>query len=196
MNTKVMLFISTALTAFVVVTLYGVVTKVSSNPTPVSAASEDAYVQVVAPSAATVADTSKLFGSIYDVFGNVIAAPSPYANMEMNHDLAAVIASDAIQRLDVYSVELKTIAGVAGYEVVFSSNDVVFIGLDKQVVSISTLPTQIVYLASVPGLFSATDDYSGNGSSYDNDDDNDQDEDIEDVEDVEDVEDDPEFEDN
>ncbi len=167
MSTKLMFFISTALTAFVVATLYGVVTKISTNPASVEAA------QASAPTAEVVVEPTA-----EPELTEIVATPLP---QELTHDLAAFIASEAIQRQDVYSVELKTIDGVQGYEVVFSSNDVVFIGLNKQVVSISALPTAVVYYDSAPTtLVKATDNGNGGNQNQNKDDDDDDDDDEDD----------------
>lgn len=128
MSTKVILFLSTTLTAFVLATLYGVVTTIDTNPAPVQAAA------VQATDATTDVPTQEFVLP-------VVTEPAP-----LTPDKAAWIASEAIHRQDVYSVEYKTNdQGVEGFEVVFSSNDIVFISMNEMVYSISALPTQVVY---------------------------------------------------
>ena len=132
MSNKFMFFLSTALTAFVLVTLYGVVTKMSSNPGVANAAALATATEEVVVVEATTAPEATV-------------VPEATATPVLNHDLAAMIAAKAINRQDVYSVELKTVNGVQGYEVVFGSNDVVFVDMNRQVVSISALPTAVMY---------------------------------------------------
>lgn len=128
MSTKLILFLSTTLTAFVLATLYGVVTTIDTNPAPVQAAAIQA----------TDVPT--------DVPTQEFVQPVATEQTPLTPDKAAWIASEAINRQDVYSVEYKTTdQGVEGFEVVFSSNDIVFISMNEMVYSISALPTQVVY---------------------------------------------------
>lgn len=134
MNTKFILFLSTTLTAFVVATLYGVVTTMNAEPTPVMAAAE-------VPTEAQVVEEV-----IPEITLPVATEPVP-----LTPDRAAIIAADAIGKQDVYSVEYKTNeSGVEGFEVVFSSNDIVFISMNSMVYSISALPTEVVYTYAEP----------------------------------------------
>ena len=174
MSTKIMFFISTALTAFVVATLYGVVTKMSNTPPVAEAAAPAEVSQEVVADVIPTAELQPV---------NTAATPLPV----LNHDRAALIASQAIGRQDVYSVEIKTVDGVQGFEVVFSSNDVVFVGMDQKVVSISALPTAAIYsgaYAATTTTSSVSNNGSGGGSgngsgngSGENDDDDDDDDD-------------------
>ena len=150
MNSKFMFFLSTALTAFVLVTLYGVVTKMTSNP-------------IVANAAPAATATEQV--AVLDPTGTPEATQLPAATPmpELNHDVAAMIASKAINRQDVYSVELKTVDGVQGYEVVFSSNDVVFVDMNSQVVKISALPTAVVYYPAAPTAVKKVSNSNKNG---------------------------------
>ena len=134
MNPKNALFLSASLTAFVVAVLFGVVTKVT-NSNPQAAAAAPAAQVVAAQNTATSQPTD---------------LPAPTAQVPPTPDEAAALAAAAINRQDVYSVETTTYQGVEGYKVVFSSGDVVYIGLDKLVLAktklqpavVSVVPTQ------------------------------------------------------
>jgi len=152
MSTKLILFLSTTLTAFVLATLYGVVTTIDTNPAPVQAAA-------VQPSDVPTDVATQEFAT------PVVAEPAA-----LTPDLAANIAAEAIGRQDVYSVELKTNdQGVEGFEVVFSSNDIVFISMNKMVYSISALPTQVVYTYDAPQPTKAKVEKNNNNKNNNND---------------------------
>jgi len=127
MNPKIALFLSATLTAFVVATLSGVVNKVTSvsasNPTPIQA-----VVQQVAT--ATLEQPTDL--------------PAPTAQQPLGPEQAAALAAKAINRQDVYSVETSTYNNVDTYKVVFSSGDVVYIGMDSQVLAKTKLQPVVV----------------------------------------------------
>lgn len=154
MSTKVILFLSTTLTAFVLATLYGVVTTIDTNPAPVQAADiQTADLPTDLPTQEFIAPFA--------------TEPAP-----LTPDKAALIAADAIGRQDVYSVELKTNEqGVEGFEVVFSSNDIVFISMNQMVYSISALPTQVVYTYVEPPQPTKANAGNNNNNNNNHDDD-------------------------
>jgi hypothetical protein len=127
MNPKIALFLSATLTAFVVATLSGVVNKVTSvsasDATPVQA-----VVQQVAT--ATLEQPTDL--------------PAPTAQQPLGPEQAAALAAEAINRQDVYSVETSTYNNVDAYKVVFSSGDVVYIGMDSLVLAKTKLQPAVV----------------------------------------------------
>ena len=111
-----------------VAVLFGVVTKVTnSNPQAVAAA----------PAAQVVAAQNTATSQPTDL-------PAPTAQVPPTPDEAAALAAAAINRQDVYSVETTTYQGVEGYKVVFSSGDVVYIGLDKLVLAKTKLQPAVV----------------------------------------------------
>ncbi len=116
MNMKIALFLSTALTAFALAVLFGVVTHISSA-------------QPVMADAAPTAQAA------------TISLIVPTVTAPLSPDQAAALAAAAIKRQDVYSVETSTYQGLECYRVVFSSGAVVNIGLDQQVLAVSTLQT-------------------------------------------------------
>lgn len=130
MNPKNALFLSASLTAFVVAVLFGVVTKVTNSSPQVAAA---------APAAQVVAAQNTAASQPTDL-------PEATAQVPPTPDEAAALAAAAINRKDVYSVESSSYQGVQGYKVVFSSGDVVYIGLDKQVLGKTKLQPAVVSL--------------------------------------------------
>jgi hypothetical protein len=132
MNPKVVLFLSTTLTAFVVATLSGVVNKVTSMPAANTVAPGQAVVQQ-APTATLEQPTDM---------------PAPTAQLPLGPEQAAALAAQAISREDIYSVETSTYNGVEAYKVVFSSGDIVYIGLDSQVLAKTKLQPVVVNVAA------------------------------------------------
>ena len=131
MNPKITLFLSVTLTAFVVAILSGIVNKVTSTP-PVYAM---APVQVQQAATATLEQPT------------ATDLPLPTEQTLLSPEQAAALAAQAINRQDVYSVETSTYNGVDAYKVVFSSGNIVYIGLDSQVLT-KAAPKQVV--VSVP----------------------------------------------
>jgi uncharacterized membrane protein YgcG len=68
---------------------------------------------------------------------------------------AAAIAAKFLKRTDLYSVQLATINGLQLYKVAFVSGDAVYVSLDGQVVlsvpAPQPSPTPVVIIISVPG---------------------------------------------
>ncbi|MCJ7431957.1 MAG: hypothetical protein MUO77_00570 [Anaerolineales bacterium] len=142
---KSTLFISAALTTFLLVMLFGVVSAyqavMKSNPVNVSTAvpvAQQQPVSVVEP-ASTLAPTSQ-------------AAP-------VTPEQAAQLAAQILGRTDLYSVETSSLNGVDAYLVTFSSGDLVYVSLTGQILSITQLP---VFTASSGG---GGGDGGGNGGS-------------------------------
>jgi len=137
---KSTLFISAALTAFILVILAGAVssyqniagtlTGLEAQPTQ---ASEMA--QVIAPTAVPVPTQ----------------IPLPTQPATITPEQATEIASKVMGKTDLYSVEIAQLEGVDAYLVTFSSGDLVYVGLDGQVLSISKLPVTVVTLPNTGG---------------------------------------------
>ncbi len=134
MNPKKALFLSTVLTTFVIAILFGVYSKITKTSTQV--ASLTAPVALADNTAASVAEQPT-------------SVPSAAAPTIVTPDLAASLAARAINRQDVYSVETSSYLGVDAFKVVFSSGDVVYIGLDQQVFATEKLQPVIVTVANV-----------------------------------------------
>ena len=123
MNPKFALFLSATMTV-----LFGVVTRISTTP-----AAESAAIAQAEP-ASLVAQQQ----------------PAPASQTPLSPDQAAALAAAAINRQDVYSVETSIYQGVDGYRVVFSSGDVVTVGLDSQVLATSKLQAAVVSASPTP----------------------------------------------
>jgi hypothetical protein len=109
------LFISTILTAFALAMLGGVgVALRQSSATPTAA-----------PTAAPVAAATA-----------TAVALSPQE--------AAALAGNVLSQKDIYSVESASINGINAYKVVFSSGQVVLVGLDGQILSVSQIQPVVV----------------------------------------------------
>ncbi len=130
MNPKIALFLSASLTTFVLATLSGVVGKVISAPDVIASA----------PTVATAQQTT------IALLEQPTALPTPMATVpsSLGPEEAANIAAQAINRQDVYSVESSTYQGVEAFKVVFSSGDMVYIGLDRQVLTTTKLQPVVV----------------------------------------------------
>jgi hypothetical protein len=127
---KSTLFISATSTAFILAVLFGVVsayrniTGVGIQPTQV------AVVQPALPTPIPAATE--------------IAMPVQPTNITPQQ--AADIASKIMGRTDLYSVELTQLEGIDAYLVTFSSGDLVYVGLDGQILAIAKLPVTVVQL--------------------------------------------------
>lgn len=128
---KSTLFISAALTAFVLVMLFGVVSAyqaaTKANPVNVSVAtpvSQQQPVSAVTDAAPTLEPTTQA------------------ANV--TPEQAAQLAAQVINRTDLYSVETSKLNGVDAYLVTFSSGDLVYVSLTGQILSITKLPVLTV----------------------------------------------------
>jgi len=160
MNPKNALFLSASLTAFVLAVLFAVVTKVTNTPSVAAAAPQVAQVATAIPNTAvppTDAPTETVLPTATDL--------GPLGPEE-----AANLAAKSINRQDVYSVETFSLNGVDSYKVVFSSGDVVYIGMDRQVLQASQIKPVTVSLPAVTAKptkkhRSSNDSSSSNSSS-------------------------------
>jgi len=121
---KSTLFISAALTSFMLVVLFGVVSAYKS----ISSSTQQAAV-LAQPTAAMV---------------QVVNAPITAPVVSVTPEEAAAIASKVIGRTDLYSVEGIQFEGVDAYLVTFSSGDIVYISMDGQVLSISKIAVTVI----------------------------------------------------
>ena len=133
MKPKSALFVSAALTAFVIAILASVVSafNVAKTSDVVAAAS---------PTDVQATDTAT-------------QPATPTAPVQVGPEQAASIAAQFMNKTDVYSVESFSLNGVNVYKVVFSSGDIVYVGLDGKVISTATptpQPAAVVYTAPQP----------------------------------------------
>ncbi len=120
---KSTLFISAALTTFMLAVLFGVVSAyqniVKSNQPMAAQAQPTAVVEMVnAPVAAQVTSISA--------------------------EAAAALASQVINRTDLFSAEITQFNGVDVYLITFSSGDLVYVSFDGQILSISKVVVTVV----------------------------------------------------
>lgn len=122
MKTKSALFLSAMLTAFVLAILASLVSAFNSDKTT--------NLAVVA------SPTQQVALAVLPTQPEATAALPTQVGAEQ----AASIAAQYMNKTDVYSVETSSINGANAYKVVFSSGDIVFVGLDGKVISTSKLP--------------------------------------------------------
>jgi hypothetical protein len=142
MNPKNALFLAATLTAFVLATLFAVVNKVTTTP-------------IEAAAAPAVQNTATSTDQPTDM-------PSATAQSQLGPEEAAKLAAEAISRTDVYSVESFSYNGADTYKVVFSSGDIVYVGMDRQVVDTAKLQAVAVY--SAPAVVPAAKKHNGGGT--------------------------------
>lgn len=129
---KSTLFISVVLTTFMLAILYGVVSAYQSivNSTEVAAAAQPQPTVMV------------------EVVNEPVFVPPtqavPTQVMNITPEAAADAASKVLGRTDLYSVEVAQLDGADVYLVTFSSGDIVYVGLDGQILSISKLPVTVI----------------------------------------------------
>lgn len=117
------LFISAVLTTFMLAIMFGVV---SAYQNTVRSTREAA----VQPAPAALVQQ--------------VNTPIPAPVTSITPEEAAAIASKVLNRTDLYSVEAAPLDGVDTYLVTFSSGDLVYVGLDGQVLSISKLAVTVI----------------------------------------------------
>ncbi|HEY5902990.1 MAG TPA: hypothetical protein VIU39_10585 [Anaerolineales bacterium] len=123
------LFLSAAITAFILSILVGVASGYQRGVQKVEAAAP------AAPAAQQAQPVSEA----------VAAAPAPAFTPQQ----AAALASQVLGRTDLYSVETADFNGQSAFMVTFSSGDVMYVSMDGQVLSITHItPTVITAPAS------------------------------------------------
>jgi hypothetical protein len=130
---KSTLFISAALTTFMLAVLFGVVS--AYQGTVKSAEVAAAQPQVQSTSAPVV------------MVNEPPASPAPIVPTQpvnITPDAAAAIAGKVLGRTDLYSVENVQFEGADAYLVTFSSGDLVYLSLDGQVLSISKIKVTVI----------------------------------------------------
>jgi len=123
---KSTLFISAALTTFMLVVLFGVVS---------------AYQNIVKSSAQPMAAQVQPTAAVEMVN---VPAPMPTQVTNITAEAAATLASQVINRTDLFSAETTQLNGVDVYLITFSSGDIVYVGLDGQILSISKVAVTVV----------------------------------------------------
>jgi len=156
---KSTLFVSAAVTAFMIAVLIGVVsayeniTSVAAQPTTFT---EVAQVVVPVPTQESTPTQEP-------------TQPAPTISAEQ----AADLASKVLSKTDLYSVEFTQFESIDAFLVTFSSGDLVYVGLDGQILSISKLPVSVVTITNKGK--NEGDGNNNQNNDHDDDDDNDDD---------------------
>ncbi len=119
MNPKKTMVLSASLTAFVMVILFSVISRVSSlsaQPAAITPTVQDTML----PDTPTPTDQPT-------------ETPTATTPAPLTYDEAASLAAAALNHMDVYSVENFKYQGLDSFKVVFSSGDIAYIGLNRQV---------------------------------------------------------------
>ena len=125
---KSTIFISAVLTTFALVMLYGVVSAYQNMPKPAATAVQATQVTDTAAPDPTQAPT---------------ATPTAITPQH-----AAQLAAQVMGNQNLLSAESSNINGTAAYKITFTNNDVVYVGLDGQVLGVQVAP--VIVNASVP----------------------------------------------
>jgi len=164
MKSKIALFISIALTAFALVTIGGVVTtarsagQVTETAAPTQemavaptldpaiqeafAQREAAYQDLIAQANARLEEAQQTQMALQEQLAALQNTNAPAeVTATISPEDAATIAAQYMGRSDLYSVESTSLYGNTVYKVVFSSGDIVYIGLDGQVIGVA--PAQV-----------------------------------------------------
>jgi len=122
---KSTIFISAVLTTFALAMLYGVVSAYQNMPKPTAAVTQ-------------AIDTATPEPTIEPTTTATVITPQQ----------AAQLASQVMNNNHLLSAESSNINGTAAYKITFTNNDVVYVGLDGQVLGVQVAP--VVVNASVP----------------------------------------------
>ena len=146
---KSTLFISAALTTFMLAVMFGVASayqKIVQTATATEATQQQTQQQAQPANTMTSGTSSAVAGA-------------------MTIEQAADLASNVIGRTDLYAAENSQLNGVDAYLVTFSSGDLVYVGLDGKVLSISKLPVNYITQITSSGGGNDGGDSGGNTSS-------------------------------
>ncbi len=122
-------FISTVLTAFVIVMIAGVVYAYQNRP---------AHAQTLQG------------GSGQQAVAVPLMAPAATQVANVSPQDAASIAAKYLNRTDLYSVELADFNGVQAYKVTFSSGDIIYVAMQGQVLGSVKPPAPVVVSSDPP----------------------------------------------
>jgi len=126
---KSTIFISAVLTTFALVMLYGVVSAYRGASTNVA--------EAAAPPTATFVPEAT------DVPATATPTPSVVTPVQ-----AAQLAAQVLGNHDLLSAESSTFNGVAAYMITFTNKDVVYVGLDGQILSVQVAPVVVNAMAA------------------------------------------------
>jgi hypothetical protein len=152
---KSTLFISAALTTFMLAVLFGVAT---------------AYQSIVKSSDIAAQPTTDVAMVSQPM---AVVPPTQFVPAQITPEAAADVASKVLGRTDLYSVEVIQFEGADAYLVTFSSGDLVYLSLDGQILSISKLPVTTTVVARKHRSDNGGDTGTGGGDDGDDDGDDD-----------------------
>lgn len=141
---KSTVFISSILTTFALVMLYGVVSAYRGNLNITEATSQPATAIPVAES--------------------VIPAPT---QIIVTPEQAAQLAVQVIGHDNLLSAETANINGVDAYKITFTNNDVVYVGIDGQILSVQVAPVVVSVEAPARSKKNNQSSNKNDGESHD-----------------------------
>lgn len=118
---KSTVFISVVLTTFVLVMLYNVASAYRQNSEAVAISTQ--------PPATLIPTATDI--------------PAPTEAVALTPEEAAQLAAQVVSNSNLLSAESSDINGVNAYKITFTNNDVVYIGLDGQILSVQVAPVTI-----------------------------------------------------
>jgi uncharacterized secreted protein with C-terminal beta-propeller domain len=127
---KSTLFISAALTTFMLAVMFGVVS---------------AYQNIVKSSQPVVEQSQPTTEVV------MVSAPMPTQITSITPEEAATLASQVLNRTDLFSAEVAQLEGVDVYLITFSSGDLVYVSFDGKILSFSKIAVTVVAQASHRG---------------------------------------------
>ena len=143
---KSTIFISAVLTTFALVMLYNVASAYRNNQN----APQVAAATVVQPTATLAPDPT--------------TAPAP-AKTFLSPQQAAQLATQVVGNTSLLSAESSNLNGVDAYKITFTNNDVVYVGLDGQILSVQVAPAVVnVALPQTQPTNKHNSNHSSNGS--------------------------------
>jgi hypothetical protein len=140
---KSIVFISIVLSTFVLVMLYNVVSAYREERQVVEASTQ--------PAATSVSVATDL--------------PSPTEVPAITPEIAAQLAVQAVGNSNLLSAESAEFNGVNAYKITFTNNDVVYVGLDGQILSVQVAPVVVNVGVPVPVKHKNDQNANGNNSS-------------------------------
>ena len=142
---KSTLFISAALTTFMLAVMFGVAS--AYQKIVQAAGSTEAVIQQSQPAEVIAATATNIAGGTFTA------------------EQAASLASNVIGRTDLYTAEIAPLNGVDTYLVTFSSGDIVYVSMNGQILSISKLPVTVILSAPSGGNNKNGGNNNGGGST-------------------------------
>jgi len=139
MNKKA-LFLSVAITTFILVMVGGVFS----------------VYQAFASTGEPVVQVQPVSQAIFPT--DAVSSTVP-ANQQVTPEQAAAIAAAYIGRQDIYAVESAVLNSVTVYKVTFSSGDIVYVGLDGQILKTERPLQSITNGPSQPSIFPIITDH-------------------------------------